>query len=177
MRKSFEVVREIALMNKQELICAEIGVSTGDNAEAMLEAGPIKKLYLIDDYGKYSHDTAYEKIIPLEDRKTSKDSAFKRFEKYGDKVEWVYLPSVVAIMEFPNDYLDYCYIDANHDYRYVLMDLKSWYSKVKPGGVFAGHDYGGDVAKAVWDFFLGKFITFYNAHADWWIIKPWCHKT
>lgn len=40
----------------------------------------------------------------------------------------------------PNDSLDFCFIDASHDYESVLKDLKAWAPKVRPGGILCGHD-------------------------------------
>ena len=37
--------------------------------------------------------------------------------------------------------LDFVYIDGRHDYESVLADLESWWPKLRPGGIFAGHDY------------------------------------
>lgn len=34
-----------------------------------------------------------------------------------------------------------CAADARHDYCGVAEDLELWWPKVKPGGIFAGHDY------------------------------------
>jgi len=54
--------------------------------------------------------------------------------------------------------LDFVFIDAAHDYDNVLNDILSWFGKVKPGGVIAGHDYdtSSGVKKAVLDFFNNK---------------------
>ena len=38
--------------------------------------------------------------------------------------------------------LDFVYIDADHHYLPVLMDIKYWMPLIKPGGILAGHDYG-----------------------------------
>jgi predicted O-methyltransferase YrrM len=37
--------------------------------------------------------------------------------------------------------LDYLFIDANHEYAWVVEDLHLWAKKVKPGGIVMGHDY------------------------------------
>jgi hypothetical protein len=42
---------------------------------------------------------------------------------------------------FADESLDFIYIDANHAYDHVKQDLAMWYPKLKPGGLFAGHDY------------------------------------
>ena len=36
--------------------------------------------------------------------------------------------------------LAFCYIDAAHEYDGVKRDILAWKGKVKPGGIFAGHD-------------------------------------
>ena len=33
------------------------------------------------------------------------------------------------------------YIDASHEYEYVIEDIKHWLPKVKKGGIICGDDY------------------------------------
>ena len=43
---------------------------------------------------------------------------------------------------FPDNYFDFIYIDAYaHNGQEGGSILHSWWPKLKPGGVFAGHDY------------------------------------
>ena len=37
--------------------------------------------------------------------------------------------------------LDFCYIDARHDYLGCKDDIQAYWPKLKPGGLLAGHDY------------------------------------
>ena len=37
--------------------------------------------------------------------------------------------------------LDFVYVDANHSYQGALEDMLAWFPKIRPGGLFAGHDY------------------------------------
>lgn len=46
-----------------------------------------------------------------------------------------------ALALFPKRSLDFVYIDGNHQFGYVAMDLMKWADKVKRGGVICGHDY------------------------------------
>jgi hypothetical protein len=43
--------------------------------------------------------------------------------------------------QFADHSVDVVYLDANHSYQAVKDELAAWGSKIKPGGVFAGHDF------------------------------------
>lgn len=36
--------------------------------------------------------------------------------------------------------LDFAFLDADHSYESVVKDITSWHPKVRPGGIFCGHD-------------------------------------
>lgn len=42
---------------------------------------------------------------------------------------------------FPDNSLDFLFLDAGHESDDVRSDLQAWVRKVKPGGIVAGHDY------------------------------------
>ena len=49
--------------------------------------------------------------------------------------------SVQAARLFPDESIDFCFIDADHRYANVTADLAAWWPKVRHGGMLAGHDY------------------------------------
>ena len=49
--------------------------------------------------------------------------------------------SVPTLATFSDHFFDWIYIDANHTYESVRADLEACLSKVRPGGIIAGHDY------------------------------------
>jgi predicted O-methyltransferase YrrM len=51
------------------------------------------------------------------------------------------LESIAASKNYPDQSLDFVFIDANHSYEAVKDDIQSWYPKVKTGGYIGGHDY------------------------------------
>ena len=42
---------------------------------------------------------------------------------------------------FPDESLDFVYLDALHSYRDCMNDLIAWFPKLKAGGLMAGDDY------------------------------------
>jgi hypothetical protein len=42
---------------------------------------------------------------------------------------------------FEDESLDGVFIDADHSYEAVKMDIQNWMPKVRKGGILAGHDY------------------------------------
>lgn len=55
-----------------------------------------------------------------------------------------------AAKRFPDGSLDYVFIDDSHDYQSVWNSVHAWKTKVKPGGIIAGHDINQtQVAEAV----------------------------
>lgn len=49
--------------------------------------------------------------------------------------------SLNAAQKYSDNYFDFIYIDGNHKYGHCKNDLNAWWSKVKVGGILAGHDY------------------------------------
>lgn len=43
--------------------------------------------------------------------------------------------------KYENESLDFCFIDASHEYEDVKKDIELYLPKVKRGGILAGHDY------------------------------------
>merc|ERR1719198_2520556 len=67
--------------------------------------------------------------------------AVKRLERFWPRVHFVQQKSHVGSRLFDDDSLDFVFIDAGHDYCSVETDMKSWWPKLRSGGLFAGDDY------------------------------------
>lgn len=117
----------------------EIGVAEGRNAEVLISQPEIKKLYLIDawthleqagDGGNYQawHERNYKE-------------AQERVSKFKHKAVFLRGMSQDMIKQIPDNSLVLAYIDCDHSYEGALRDLRAIYSKVKKGGIIAGHDY------------------------------------
>ena len=123
---------------------AEMGVSMGENAEKYLQRG--FKIYGVDPYLSYP-DHVYRPLNFWKNKGYKVDTmedvyqhALKLTEKYPN-FTLIKKTSMDALEDVPNDSLDFVYIDGNHLFGYVAMDLMQWAGKVKRGGVISGHDY------------------------------------
>jgi hypothetical protein len=74
--------------------------------------------------------------------------------------------------------LDWVYIDGNHTYEFVLTDLRSWYPKVRPGGLMAGDDYDrpdewwdDGVTKAVMEFVKTEAVMVEAIHNHQYVLR------
>ena len=113
---------------------AEIGVADGRFAEILCQSIPGLELICVDPYKPYEghwrsqkhQDSVYEKAI-------------NRLSKYD--VHFIRRTSVEASFDIPDNSLDFVFIDGNHLFDYVMMDIILWTRKVKNKGIVSGHDY------------------------------------
>jgi len=76
--------------------------------------------------GKNTYDQYCENL--------KKFNVFDRVQTHiGTSFEWS--------QKFEDETIDGIFIDAAHDYDNVVLDIESWYPKIKPGGFMIGHDY------------------------------------
>lgn len=69
------------------------------------------------------------------------NSCKTRLGEYAERSIMIKDVSENAYRQFDNGFFDFVYIDALHDYHSVKRDVSLWYSKLKIGGILAGHDY------------------------------------
>ncbi len=116
-------------------IGAEIGVYKGEFAEKFGKVG--LKLYAIDPWQIYKgfENPRGQARLDFQYEHT------KRVLSPYPNCEIVRKTSMEAVEDFEDESLDFVYIDANHEFRYIAEDLCEWTKKVKKGGIVAGHDY------------------------------------
>ena len=162
---------------------AEIGVQAGIYSHTLRNTWKGEELYLID---RWEYNPHYKDIanIPDDQQKKLYLSVIEKFID-DDSVQIIKKDSVNASKQFPDEYFDWIYLDADHSYEGCSRDLKAWFPKLKKGGVFAGHDYldgeliGGSfgVKSAVDDFISDKEVILYltdeNTIRSWYFIKSW----
>jgi len=61
--------------------------------------------------------------------------------QYLDAVEIIEKDCVEAVNEFEDASLDLVMVDTDHFYEPFKEQAEAWLPKIKPGGIFCGHDY------------------------------------
>lgn len=148
-------------------IIIELGVAAGRFAEEMLTTNPSIQYLGIDRWSDHHDDaemmSARARLWPWRDRVGLARATFDG-----------YLPLI------PNEYADMIYIDGYaHTGQEGGQTLRDWYPKLKPGGIFAGHDYSGHYPQtiAAVDSFVAEHGFALNVidelpHPSWWVKKP-----
>jgi len=116
---------------------AEIGTFGGEFSERILQRTMVRKLYCVDPYASYQSYVDHTNGLDLEH---VFGVASARLAPYGDRVEILRRYSTDAAGECADGSLDFCYIDGNHAYDYVLSDICHWFPKIKSGGLIIGDD-------------------------------------
>jgi predicted O-methyltransferase YrrM len=159
---------------------AEIGVSCGINSDRLCRCIPGVNLYCIDIWQTYDGNRRSPNNLRQEGHY---QEAVIRLKPYKATIIRKY--SMDAVKEFKDNSLDFVFIDANHDYKYVLEDIIEWSKKVRSGGIVSGHDYykfrGSGIIEAVTEYLKDKPDIKLNitpmhrppdeSHCFWWV-KP-----
>ena len=147
-------------------LCAEIGVWKGDFSARILDVTQPTTLHLIDPWhhepGEAYRDAWYGGRLDAGQAQMDAvfNSVVERFapELAAGTVVIHRAASVDAAPAFADGSLDWVYIDGNHFYEFVKVDLELWSRKLKPGGLLTGDDYrdgggwDGGVKRAVDEF-------------------------
>ncbi|MCU0524735.1 MAG: class I SAM-dependent methyltransferase [Elainella sp. Prado103] len=107
----------------QECIFAEVGTQTGAFAKVILDSLNPKELHIIDiDYSYFNFQWANSYLTKKQ-----------LIQHTGD--------SSNILSQFPDNYFDVIYIDADHSYTSVTKDLVQAELKIKPEGWIICNDY------------------------------------
>tara|TARA_Y100000310_G_C20645198_1_gene796155 strand:+ start:925 stop:1527 length:603 start_codon:yes stop_codon:yes gene_type:complete len=109
----------------------EIGVARGKFSRFLLDNSKLDILYSIDPWASEDKEKATEVF----------QEATERLAPLGDRSCIMRMPSLEGAKAFKDESLGFIYIDADHSYKGITSDIAAWWPKVKPGGIFSGHDY------------------------------------
>jgi predicted O-methyltransferase YrrM len=147
----------------------EIGCDIGDTTQFLLDSNPTCVLTGIDPYVNYidwngnnlnDREVVYEKFM---DRLKGYSNRFHLFRQYSDEIA----------EKLEENNFDLIFIDGLHEYDQLTKDCANYYSKLKEGGIFSGHDYNSieGVRKAADEFAakVGREIHFTECDVWYWV--------
>ena len=136
-------------MLPKESVGAEIGVHLGDFSKTILDSVFPKELHLIDPW-EYKTSSIYKTALYGGGAKGGQAEMDERYSHilsrfdmqiHNGQVEVHRGYSTDILENFPDRYFDWIYIDGNHLYEYVKIDLELSLRKVKTDGYITGDDY------------------------------------
>lgn len=137
----------------------EIGTWRGESALQWCEAIPGLRLTCIDPYAPY-HANAKQDILDQWYKE-----AQETFGTSGHNIDLWRMSSRDAVLRFEDASVDFVYIDGDHTFDAVMMDLLLYAPKVKQNGIVVLHDYfrarDGGVVEAV------------DAYTRHHLVSPW----
>jgi len=117
---------------------AEIGVYKGEYLKKFCDAGLV--MYGIDPWKAFYGQGRTQQVQKRQD--FIFDHAKRTLGDYLDRdCTLIRKDSMDAVHSFMDEALDFVYIDGDHSFKHIVMDLVEWSKKVKKGGIIAGHDY------------------------------------
>ena len=146
------------LRKRQVRVGVEIGTYNGENATVLCNAVPtLEILYCIDPYQtdiEGYNDFVNDPQLVQECRASLIQALIDAKCIRGELFRCSSREAIGIISTKP--LVDFVYIDANHDLDHVREDIALWSSRVRVGGIIAGHDFGhgylGSVVPAVMEF-------------------------
>jgi len=127
----------------KEGVIAEIGVAYGDFSKSLINILKPQKFYALDTFVLVSGNEPWG-------RTDLKDSGKSHHEYYrscfhseikGGSLETRKGLSWDMLSEFPDEYFDYIYVDADHKYESVVKDIEQVKKKIKKRGIIQFNDY------------------------------------
>lgn len=163
----------------QNSICAEIGVWKGVFTQKILNLVQPQELHLIDPwlFQKEFPNRLYSGMIAQnqEDMDNIYESVVAKTKDKNVIIHRNFSSNVLP--KFADNYLDWIYIDGNHNYEFVKQDLELSVKKVKVGGFITGDDYNWHpqdncpVRKAVNEFIATGLVTVEEVRNNQFILR------
>jgi hypothetical protein len=137
-------------------IGAEIGVDSGVLSNQLLSNIPRLTLHMVDAWSPDSYIGKGDDSASAEGRKRFTENCRDNFDEacrirslYYSRAHIVKMPSLMAADLANDEFFDFVFIDACHDYGSVKDDIMAWLPKIKRGGYICGHDYNNSLYSGV----------------------------
>lgn len=142
----------------------EIGSGRGGSISTIGTAAPHANLINIDKFGRYDEETAYG--VSKDYHGFEYNQFKKNVEPFNLNLKTLLMWSDEAASQIEDGSADMIFVDGNHSYVNCKSDIQNYEKKVKPGGIFCGHDYHPrfpGVIKAVKEIYGDKYDVLDNS--------------
>lgn len=120
---------------------AEIGVCRGANSACLLLATRPNKMYLVDVWERdVLTEIHHSRDLHYNDWENDVRILFSN-EIENRSVEICRMTGINFLKNLPDRTLDWVYLDSDHSYENLSQELDLAISKVRVGGIIAGHDF------------------------------------
>jgi hypothetical protein len=132
-----------ALPKWKDASMVEVGSYQGESTEAFAKSGKFGTIYAVDPWINEIYDPNDKATLHCD--MAIVEAAFdERMAPYGGMITKLKCHSYDAIrfIEPTKRRFQFIYLDGDHRYDSVKIDILRWRIRVVNGGILAGHDYG-----------------------------------
>ena len=183
-KRAKSLIRLLSKFSDNPFYGAEIGVYTGAVSAALLRRFTSLRLWMVDSWATYPKDHPGWKTkdravrITQQEQDENYQTAVAVTEFAADRRVVCRMSSQAVAEQFCMTPLDFVFIDGDHSFAGVKLDISLWYQKVKPGGLLTGHDYGSErytgVTAAVDEFAEQNGLPIEIESGKVWMIRKSC---
>jgi hypothetical protein len=134
----------------------EVGAGNGDFSKVLLDSWKGECLYLVDVWCRIRGSKDDQAGVTDGQMMERARIALSKVIHFPQRYALMSLGSPYAASHFRDEFFDFVYIDACHEEDAVEADLSAWWPKLKPGGLFAGHEW--KVEPIVWNDRTGHIV-------------------
>eukprot|EP00192_Tetraselmis_astigmatica_P013191 CAMPEP_0117665278 /NCGR_PEP_ID=MMETSP0804-20121206/9723_1 /TAXON_ID=1074897 /ORGANISM="Tetraselmis astigmatica, Strain CCMP880" /LENGTH=338 /DNA_ID=CAMNT_0005472677 /DNA_START=109 /DNA_END=1125 /DNA_ORIENTATION=+ len=120
---------------------AELGVQMGIFAAKTLSRWPSVEEYLLVDLWAQRASYRDDANVNNVEQERRYQTTLSNTNKWKKQRKVCRNLTTECAKQFPDQYFDFIYVDAGHDFKSAYDDITAWWPKLKCGGIIAGHDY------------------------------------
>jgi hypothetical protein len=118
----------------------EVGVQRGEFSAYLLANWP-GKLWLVDPWQAQGPEYVDVANVSNTEHEANYQATLEAMRPFAGRYDIIRGYSACAAGFFEDSALDFVYLDGNHGYEAVTLDLNAWWPKLRVGGLLAGHDF------------------------------------
>jgi len=140
----FKLRNDLGAILQQEnnmTIGVELGVQRGIFSKEILTSWLNCEKYMLVDL--WAHQENYKDTANYNQKIQDLIfiDAMEQVKPFIEKIDVCRNYTNICVKSVSDDYVDFIYVDARHDFKGVYEDMVDWWPKLRVGGIMAGHDY------------------------------------